>query len=345
MNLYEIKQIKEENSNEVIQVANKVFGLGVGILISKKNLWGYYATDNQAIVGAIILARGGKDEGFIQWIFVDPIAQGHKLATRLMDAGTQALNDEGRIKQFALVRDDNTASWNLFVKKGFKVLPLTHTLFHYSLKALNKRFEYSMVTGYSTWVKDDMSKQVTVYPKMPIVRTFLTALFLGGSVALFGLRDLEFLFFSLLTVLGLTVLRMLVAYPFARTYGKVKFMPSRGGVLLSFILGVLTQSWWPVFGMYVPKEDLWKSKAFEKNLAIQSFVTWMMMQVVFIASSYAVPDIFSSGLNYILAYVLVVHLFPMFPFDGFDSGRVYRYHKTLYFIGLIVSILTIVLFY
>lgn len=50
MNLYEIKQIKEENTKEVVQVANKVFGFGVGILISKKNLWGYYATDNQAIV-------------------------------------------------------------------------------------------------------------------------------------------------------------------------------------------------------------------------------------------------------------------------------------------------------
>lgn len=345
MKTYEIKNILEENTAEVIQLANKVFGLGVGILISKKNMWGYYATDSKTIVGAIILLRGGKKEGFVQWIFVDPIAQGHKLASRLMEAGKQAFIEEGITKQFALVRDDNTASWNLFFKAGYQVLPLTQTLFKYSMKAFIKRAGYAMVTGYSIWVKDDTSKQSTSYPKYPIVRTLLMALVLGGSISLFGVRGIEFLFLSLLTVIGFTLLRMLVAYPVARSYGKVRFLPSQGGAFLSFILGLTSQLWWPVFGFYAPKEELWKSHEFKKNLGVQSFVTLLAMQGAFIASSFIFTDVFSQGMNFILAYVLVIQTFPFFPFDGTDSGRIIRYNKFLYILGFLGTILSIVFFF
>lgn len=345
MKTFEIKKILEDHTSEIVQVANKVFGLGVGILINKKNMWGYYATDGTNIVGAIILEKGGKKEGFIQWIFVDPIAQGHKLASKLMEAGTKALNEDGRTLQFALVRDDNTASWNLFLKAGYHVLPITHTLFKYSMKAFIKRAGYAMVTGYSIWVKDDASKQSMSYPKYPILRTLLSAFILGGSISLFGVRGLEFLFLSLLTVIGLTLLRMLIAYPIARSYGKVRFVPSQGGLFLSFILGLLSQLWWPVFGFYGPKEELWKSHEFKKNLGLQSFVTLLTMQGAFIASSFIFLDVFSQGMNFILAYVLVIQTFPFFPFDGTDSGRIIRYNKFLYVLGLLGTILSIVFFF
>lgn len=343
--IYDIKTITQEHTKEVIQLANKVFGAGAGMLISKKNMWGYYASDDQNIVGAIILLQGAKDEGFVQWIFVDPIAQGHKLASRLMDEAIKAFEEKGITKQFALVRDDNTASWNLFLKAGYKVIPFTQSLFTYSFKSFLHRLEYALVNGYTTWVKDDTLKQKTIYPKMPILRALLTALILGASVASFGFIDVTFLIYMLLTTLGLTILRMLTAYPIARSYGQVKFMPSRGGIALSVLLGIFTQAWYPVFGIFVPKEDIWKSHTFKKNLGLQSFATWMMMQGVFIASSLLLPDVFKSGLNYILAFILVMHLFPMFPFDGMDAGRVYRYHKGLYWIGLMISIITIGVFY
>ena len=345
MKTYEIKKILEENTSEIVQVANKVFGSGVGILISKKNMWGFYATDGKDIVGAIILEKGSKKEGFVQWIFVDPIAQGHKLASRLMEAGTKALNEDGRTKQFALVRDDNTASWNLFLKTGYQVLPLTHTLFKYSMKAFIKRAGYAMITGYSIWVKDDTSKQSTSYPKYPILRTLLMALLLGGSISLFGVRGIEFLFLSLLTVIGLTLLRLLVAYPIARSYGKVRFLPSQGGAFLSLLLGLTSQLWWPVFGFYAPQEELWKSHEFKKNLGLQSFVTLLAMQGAFIASSFIFIDIFSQGMNVILAYILVIQTFPFFPFDGTDSGRIIRYNKFLYILGLLGTILSILFFF
>lgn len=345
MKTYELKKILEENTSEIVQLANKVFGSGVSILISKKNMWGFYATDGKDIVGAIILEKGSKNEGFVQWIFVDPIAQGNRLASRLMNAGTKALNEDGRTKQFALVRDDNTASWNLFLKAGYQVLPITQTLFKYSMKAFIKRAGYAMVIGYSIWVKDDTSKQSTSFPKYSILRTLLIALILGSSISLFGVRGVEFLLLSLLTVIGFTLLRILVAYPIARSYDKVRFLPSQGGVLLSLILGLTSQLWLPVFGFYAPNEELWKSYEFKKNLGLQSFVTLLTMQGAFIASSFIFSDVFSQGMNFILAYVLVIQTIPFFPFDGTDSGRIIRYNKLLYVMGLAGTILSIVFFF
>lgn len=345
MKNFEFKLIQKENIDQVIQVAINSFGSGVETLISKRNMWGYYATDGERIVGAIILEKGGKDEGFVQWIFVDPKAQGNKIASRLMDVGTRALNADGRTKQFALVRDDNTASWNLFLKAEYQVLPLIHTLFKYSKKSFFKRAGYAMITGYSTWVKDNNSKQTTPYPKFPIIRALIMALTLGISMSLFGLKGIEFLFLSLLTVIGITLLRIFVSYPIARAYGKVKFLPSQGGVFLSFILGITFQIWFPVFGFFAPKEELWKSHEFKKNLGLQSFATLLLMQGTFIASSFIFNDVFNQGMNFILAYVLVIQTIPFFPLDGTDSGKIIRYNKFLYIISLVGSILSIIFFF
>ena len=342
---YEIKKILQNDVSEVIKLANKVFGSGTSLLISKKNMWGFYASNGTSIVGAIILVRGGKGEAFVQWIFVDPIAQGHKLASKLMEAGTKAMHEEGRTKQFALVRDDNSASWNLFLKAGYKVLPISQTLFKYSFHALLKRLEYGMVGGYSTWVKDETSKQKSIYPKYPLLRMTLTIAFLGASLTLFGLRGIEFLWIVIATVLSISWIRVIVAYPIARLYGKVKFIAPSGGFTLSFLLGIFTQAWWPIFGMFAPKEDIWNSQQYKKNLGIQATLTWMSMNAIFIAASFIFPDLFRSGMNFILTYILVVNMIPFTPFDGLDGGKVYRYRPFLYGLSVIISVVTMIVFY
>jgi ribosomal protein S18 acetylase RimI-like enzyme len=345
MKTYEIKEITDDKVPDIIKLANHVFGFGTSTLISKKNMWGFYVADGTSVVGVIILVRGGKGEAFVQWIFVDPIAQGHKLASKLMEAGTKAMHEEGRTKQFALVRDDNSASWNLFLKAGYKVLPISQTLFKYSFHALLKRLEYGMVGGYSTWVKDETSKQKSIYPKYPLLRMTLTIAFLGASLTLFGLRGIEFLWTVIATVLSISWIRVIVAYPIARLYGKVKFIAPRGGFVLSFLLGIFTQAWWPIFGMFAPKEDLWSSTSYQKNLGIQSIMTWMSMNIMFILASFIFPDLFINGMNFILTYILVVNMIPFIPFDGLDGGKVYRYRPFLYGLSVIISIVTMIVFY
>jgi ribosomal protein S18 acetylase RimI-like enzyme len=342
---YALFPITQKQSSEILQLANHIFGFGSSLLISKKNMWGYYATDGEQISGAVLLEKGSENEGFLAWIFIAEHARGHKLASRLIEKGFKALDDAGLIIQFALVRDDNTASWNMFYKAGYKVLPLYKTLFSYSFKGLSHRLNYMFLSGYSIWVKDD-SKTDPTYPKYPITRTLLSALLIGASIALFGLRDIQFLYITILMVLSITILRILVAYPIARTSGKVRFMPSQGGYILSLILALLFTTWWPTFGFFAPKQDLWKDSEYKANIGQQALATWMTLNAIFIGTALLFNDIFTQGLHVLLLLILVYQLIPSWPpFDAFDGSKVIRWNKTMYFIGLIITAITISLTY
>lgn len=344
MDKYTLLPITENETDEVVRVARNVFGFGAALMISKKKMWGFYATDGEHIVGAALLDQASETEGFLSWIFVDEAARGHKLASRLIDMGFDAMDKKGLTKQFALVRDDNTASWNMFLKAGYKVLPLHEALFGYSGKGLLKRFNYMMATGYSIWVKDDTHVNRPVYPKHPIERTLAGAAFIGATLALYGFRSFDFLLIAVSTVLAVTIIRMVVAYPIARTYGPVRFMPSRGGFLLSFLIALFTSSWWPTFGFFVPKEERWNDRDFRKNEGLQALATLFALDVVLIVASFAVQEIYAGGLNIVLMIVIIYQLIPVWPLDGFDGAKMLRWNKVAYAIAVILSLLTIFLF-
>lgn len=340
-NNYTLLPIQKQQSSEILQLANTIFGPGSSLLISKAKMWGYYATDGKHIVGAVLLEKGSDIEGYLAWIFVSEEARGHRLASRLIEQGFQALDDAGLSIQYALVRDDNTASWNMFYKAGYKILPLYKVLFHYPIKGLLKRISYMLLTGYSIWVKDDR-KQNPTYPPYPIIRTLLGSLLIGASIALFGVRDMTFLLITMIMLVSITSIRMIVAYPIARSYGKVRFMPSQGGYVLSVVLALLTTSWWPTFGFFVPKEELWKDSDFKATIGKQAIATWMTLNAIFIGSAIVFHDIFTQGLHIYLLLILIYQLLPNWePFDAFDGAKVLRWNKTMYVIGLIITILTI----
>jgi ribosomal protein S18 acetylase RimI-like enzyme len=341
---YRLSAITEAQTTEIAELANTVFGRGTSLLISKRNMWGYYATDGKRIAGAVLLQKGSDQEGYLAWIFVAEHARGHRLASRLVEQGFKALDDAGLNIQFALVRDDNTASWNMFYKAGYKIAPLHKIIFGYSLKGLLKRLNYTLLTGYSIWVKDDSNKN-PAYPKHPIIRTLVGASLIGAGIARFGLRDMEFLLISITMLLSVTMIRMLVAYPIARAYGRVRFMPSQGGFMLSFALALLTSSWWPTFGFFVPKEDLWKDADFKATIGKQALATWLALNAIFVGSAMLFNDLFTQGLHWFLVLILIYQSIPFIPFDAFDGGKVLRWNKRLYVTMVMITMITIAVTY
>jgi len=344
-NKYELLPITQNQSTEILHLANKIFGFGSSLLISKKDMWGFYATNGENISGAVLLEKGGDTEGYLAWIFVTEQARGHRLASRLIERGFNALDEAGLKIQYALVRDDNTASWNMFYKAGYKILPLYKTLLTYPIKGLSKRLFYTFLTGYSIWVKDD-TRTDPIYPKYPIIRTLLGALLIGASIALFGLREIEFLLITIIMVVSITAIRMIIAYPIARASGKVRFMPSQGGYLLSILLALVSTTWWPTFGFFAPKQDVWKDFDYKENIGKQAFATWMSLNVIFIGSALLLNELFIQGLHVFLLLILIYQVIPSWPpFDAFDGSKVIRWNKTMYFISLVITTVTIGLTY
>ena len=70
----------------------------------------------------------------------------------------------------------------------------------------------------------------------------------------------------------------------------------------------------------------------------------MSMVLVYAAVSRLFPVVFQSGMSTFFDIVIIYQMIPVFPFDGMDGARVLNYSKTLYLIGLVASVLTIVLF-
>lgn len=345
MSRYSISPIETpEEGGKTRALARRVFGGAVTLLLSRRPAWGFYAHDDEDYVGGVLLEKMGPGEAVLAWIFVDPEAQGHNLGSRLLEAGIRAMDEAGMETQFALIRVDNTASWNMFAKNGYVRPSVFKSLFGYSLKGFLKRLEYSLATGYSTWVRDASLANRSIHPRRaPIIKSLLFSLFIGGALSLFSLRGIEFFYVGIATVIGITALRMMVAYPIARISGPVRFDPPQGGTSLSVILAVAFGAWWPAFGLFVPDREIWRDREFAPYNGMQAFATWMSLLVVYGGVRLAYPGAFEAGLEIFLDLIIIYQTVPFFPFDGMDGGRVLNYSKLLYAAGAILSVLAIVL--
>jgi RimJ/RimL family protein N-acetyltransferase len=325
-------------------VATRAFGPGVSLMLAGKRKWGYYAHKQDDVVGGVLLEKMSPNEGLLSWIFVDPKAQGHRLGARLLETGIRALDDEGLQTQFALVRADNTASWNMLAKNGYTRRSVLRSLFGYSLTGLPKRFLYSLGTGYGTWVRDDALRDTGIHPqKGALLKTLLFSLLIGAALSLFSLRGMEFFWIGMSMVTGITALRMVVAYPIARASGPVRFDAPQGGTPLSLILALGFGTWWPTFGSFVPKKDIWRDREFSRYNGLQAFATWMSLLVIYVAASLVMPAPFNAGLAIVLDLIVIYQVIPFYPFDGMDGARVLRYSKVLYALGALLSLGTIIL--
>lgn len=344
MSEYRISPIQEYQMNDIIQAAKNAFGWGVGLIIPKKKVWGFYAHDNDNVVGAVFIKKLSDDEGVLDWIFVDPIAQGHRLGALLMDQGLAALEDAGLKKQFALVRDDNTASWNMFAKRGYKEPSLFYTMTQFSFKSMLYRQFYAMVAGYSIWVKDDRLADYPMHPKKRmIVKTLLFSLFLGSSLSLFSLRGLEYFMAATVMVFSVTLVRIIVSFPFARLSGPVRFDAPQGGLILSALLGMMG-TWWPTFGSFVPKKDIWDIRNYAKYDIWAQFFAWMSLLGLYVLSYYFIPELFTQAVQFYLMFIIIIQGFPFFPLDGMQGARIYRFNKGLYMLSLLLTVLIFVTF-
>jgi GNAT superfamily N-acetyltransferase len=346
MSNYIISPIKTiEEGQKTREVGKRVFGRGASLLLPKKPEWGFYAHEGDDYVGGVFIDQVSPREGMLSWIFVDSKAQGHNLGARLLDAGIKVMDEKGLKTQFSLVRADNTASWNMFAKNGYKRPGVFRSLFGYSPKSFLKRLGYSFATGYSTWVKDEALKKADVHPKRrAILKSLLFSLFVGAALSLFSLRGTEFFLIGMAMVAGVTALRMVVAYPIARMYGPVRFDAPQGGTSLSAVLALASGIWWPTFGFFVPKEDIWRDREFARYEGMQALATWMSLIVVYAGMSRLYPGIFASGLETILDLIIIYQVIPFFPFDGMDGAKVLRYSKVMYVIGVVLSLAAIILF-
>ena len=335
----------DDDARTLSRLAIEIFGFGSEVIVPKRPKWAYVArNDDGEIVGGVILKQLGAGVGIVDFIFVASKGRGQGLGPKLLDIGVKALDDAGCTKQLALIRDDNTPSWNMFAKRGYVVPSIFKVLFGGSFRS----FLYSLLmvfalTGYSLWMRDPGASQSTVDPdarlrlKGGLFIAVPFAVFVGAALGRFGAFGPEWLLSAIGMVAGVSVVRILLTYPFARAFGPVEYRLSHGGGILT-IVNAFIGSWWPHLGFWAPRDQFWHVSQFKRHEGMAALVGWIVTLLIYPLSFLIPIEGIAEGVRGLSIPVLIYQAVPVFPFEGMDGFRVRQWSPPLYFVGLAATL-------
>ena len=337
MNIHVVQSEKEAKA--VASLARRVFGPFIALFVQSSPKWAFYATNEQSeMIGGVMLKRLTSDSAVVDFIFVGSAGRGQGVGPALLDAALSSMSESGCTTQLAYIRDDNTPSWNMFAERGFHLPSIFKAYFGYGIRAFLDTIPVLFANhGYSLWVRTLQHPKPVTSPKpgVGIAAIFVLALLTTGIMGL-GLGWDAWLPYAVPLVLGVTLMRLVLTWPFARRYGPVRFQVPHGGVPLSLGLAWLGV-WWPVLGQWVPREAIWHESHFRSASGQASLVGWLVT-ISALAATYLAPDQgMAENWRASLVPMLFYQAIPIGPFEGLDGFRVLKWSKPAFILGAVVS--------
>lgn len=269
---------------EAQRIARRSFPALVAPLISRPK-WAYLAVvDDKPLAGIILKSVQGRDGitiGIVEWIFVLPEARGQGLASRLVERGLAAFGERGIEHMTAWIRDDNTPSWNLFARRGFRLTPFRKGVvplgFQGSLRSLGGAM---FSRGLDTWMRTPQTplsqpSKSQQHRSGSLVGNLLFALGIPAIAVMAGalLQGLGVWYALAVTALvsGVIILRLLVGRMAAGDMRGADHNPGvalhsvRGGFLVTLIVG-LSGILLPVPHYWQPKARVWREQDYRSPL-------------------------------------------------------------------------------
>ncbi len=326
-------------------------------LILPKPKWAFGAFEDGTCLGGVILKRIG-DVGLIDWIFLSKAARGRGSAKQLVGMALEAFRRKELTKVAALVRDDNTASWNLFAARGLKAVSPVELIRQLGIgSAVRLSFASSKVVayGFDLWIGsledalDSLAHQrVSLDDTAPGngVTTLLWHLALNLLPATAAVWRHHSSYLHWLTALGAIVLvRLFFAYmgalPF---YRPARLRADRGGYLIAIpnqmIGGLLFH---PAF--WHPKVPRWREPDYRTGLGVSATLGVASTMGLIAASSVLLykgllqSDLASGVAETVVdvgRFVLLMEIQPLF--EAWAGPRILRWNRWAYVVILAAGI-------
>ncbi len=337
-----IREMRDGEQKQIRKIARRAFQVVEGLFVGtpKKAM---AAEWEGRLIGGILyqdLSAGKKKTAYIDEAFVAPEYQGLGVGKKLYTETFAHLWEQGYEVLTALVKDDNVGSWKLFLDNRFQRVSLGEIIREIGVAGLIKHYlktPLGIAVGMDFYMSG-RSNQVT--GKGNGTLEFL-AFFLANTILLFPIwirllcKDSGgFLwnFPAYLTILLLFVLSRYAGMKIAGSQGKFRF--NNGGSLLLPLLSLfgnpflMNANWYP--------QEYEDTESFRRKLAIPEVVKWL----VFIGLPFLklVQSPYAQAVGQWAAVYLVFMLIPLYPFEGFGGGRIYRYHKKLWFAMCVITI-------
>jgi GNAT superfamily N-acetyltransferase len=356
----EIRELRDDSeARELRRIGRRSFHPGFFLIVPKPK-WAFGAFEDGKCLGGVVLKKLA-GTGLIEFIFVAKEGRGHGLGKRLTERALEAFREQGLETALASVRDDNTASWNLFAGRGFHALSLRELVKQFGLgRALAISFGSSnaIAFGFDLWA-GSVETALSADPPQPDVRESVPG---GGFSSLLG-----HLFWNLLPVavaiwqfnvpysqlavaaLLIVAVRLLFGYLGAIAfYRPARLRMARGGWAIEIPIQLLgSYFFYPAH--WHPKLARWREPDFRTGLGVSALASILGVMVAIGASSYALAagvlsSTFAVGTAHVIRhigkFVLIMEAQPLF--EAWSGPRVHRWNLPVYLIVLAGAVALIV---
>ncbi len=363
----EIRRVESEHeAKELLRVARRAFHIGMAILVSKPK-WAFGAWDGERCLGGVILKRSGT-VGIVEWIFVAKEGRGQGLAKQLTDTAMGEFAKQGIETAAAIVRDDNTASWNLFAARGFKAMSFGRALATLGpgnyVRVVISTFKITAI-GFDLWIgsvgvalEPTVRGEPTAADTVPgnSATSALFHLVVNALPVLFGLlfyddRPLPFL----AAIAAILLIRLLLSYVTARFAGlSVRLRSARGGLVPLLVAnGFRGLFFYPAF--WQPRSARWREPDHRGALSASALLGVVGVMAVVVVAGIMIragAGAFSTGPagRFVLEtagmarvygkFVLGFELNPIF--EAFAGPRILRWKWWVYAVAAAAAVAIIV---
>lgn len=329
-----VRKMEASEADFVKKIAQKAF-VGIERVFVSKPKEAMVAVLDGSIVGAILIqyitSQQGKI-GYYDFAFVSPEYHGQGIGKILYERTRQYLWDQGCTALSATVKDDNVASWNLLLHNGFQRVTLLEGVRQLGLSGMLKQYFTTTVmisNGAELYlaVKDAKIERKGGHTAQNLAAYFLANIALILPTFLISNKNMAlFLSAYLLVLLGTTLFGYLGTLLSKERW---KFRLNNGGGVIVAFIGLLGAAYPLIGNWYPPSYE--NTVEFRKSMGMTAACEWVFTLLVgAVCFSLSHSSVFFHYAALLSIQFLLYKLIPIYPFESYGGGRVYRWSKKVF---------------
>ena len=344
-----IREMKDGEQKEIMRVGRQAFTAFEALFVEFPRP-AMAAVYEEKIVGGIIykiIPCGKKKMAYIAEAFVDPACHGCGVGSKLYAETFRHIWAQGCDGMTALVKDDNVASWKLFMENGFQRTGFIEVIRQTGLSGMLLQYlrtpvPFAIGMDFYMVMKDEPIRR----KKTGLLQLFY--FFLANILLILPMwaglirkdpGSIPCSAGAYFAVLALFILTRYAGTRFSRH--PWEFRLNNGGSFLTILLSIWGNPF-PMNGNWYP-DTYENTPAFRRDMAVPELFKWAAFSLAALSGLSNIP--FFRSISQIACYYLVFLIIPLYPFESLGAGRIYRFSKVIWLFTAIITMLELMWLY
>ncbi|GEO73708.1 hypothetical protein LNA02_04060 [Levilactobacillus namurensis] len=295
---------------------------------------------DQVIVGAVVYKDWGPDQRrnvYVDQFLIAPSCSGQGLGKRLLNGALTYFRRTGAQTVTAAIKTDNVGSWKNFLANGFRRTSWGRAVTYLGVSGALRQLSQSPLafeSGMELYLLDFSERPVSI-ELLPAGGRFLISNLLLQLPMWIFLTGQSHFWSAVAAYLGVLALIIGSRWGVGRRLepeGHLRF--NNGGGITTFLLSLI-QVPFPLNVAWVPTHYR-QTAEFRRHLALPELVKWAGLALL--APLAVLPNVGWSFLGHFASVLMVLQLFPVFPFEAFGGRRLYDANRRWWAITSVVTV-------